>query len=58
MKRGQEALAAKKVGVLILAGGMATFRRRGEGGGPVLGEQTFLGLKLAGAARLPTPRST
>lgn len=51
-KRGQEALDSGKVGVLILAGGMATrFGGVVKAVVPVLGEQTFLQLKLADVRR-------
>jgi UTP--glucose-1-phosphate uridylyltransferase len=46
-KLGREALAQKKVGVVILAGGMATrFGGVVKAVVPVLGERTFLQLKL------------
>lgn len=46
-KLGKDAIAAKKVGVVILAGGMATrFGGVVKAVVPVLGERTFLKLKL------------
>ena len=63
VKRGEEALRAKQVGVVVLAGGMATrFGGVVKAAVPVVGERTFLDLKHADvrqlSARLGVPITT
>ena len=57
--RGAAAIAAGQVGVVYLAGGMATrFGGVVKAVVPVLGAQTFLDLKLADAARIARAHAT
>ncbi|HEY5920848.1 MAG TPA: UTP--glucose-1-phosphate uridylyltransferase [Kofleriaceae bacterium] len=63
VKRGEEALRAKHVGVVVLAGGMATrFGGVVKAAVPVVGKRTFLDLKHADvralSARLGVPITT
>jgi UTP--glucose-1-phosphate uridylyltransferase len=63
VKRGEEALRAKLVGVVVLAGGMATrFGGVVKAAVPVIGNRTFLDLKHADirhlSARLGVPITT
>ena len=53
VKRGEDAVRAKQVGVVVLAGGMATrFGGVVKAAVPVIGERTFLDLKHADVRKL------
>jgi UTP--glucose-1-phosphate uridylyltransferase len=55
VKRGEEAIRAKQVGVVVLAGGMATrFGGVVKAAVPVVGKRTFLDLKHADVRQLST----